>query len=75
MVTLFLSGTMCKPHFLLRMPTPSALPITSQVIVMAISCLLCACGRALCTGGCFALPVQTVSFNRGRGKPKNILGV
>lgn len=36
--------------------------------------LFCACSRALCTGGCFALPVQTVSFNRGRGKSENILG-
>lgn len=53
-------------------PSASA-AIASQVTVLAGSCLLRACGRAPRTGGCFALPVQTVSFNRGRGNPKNIL--
>lgn len=68
-------GAMRKPHFLQRTPTLSEPQITSEVIAVAISCLLCVRGRAVYTGSCFALPVQTVSFDKGRGKPKNILGV
>lgn len=65
----------CENHISFSERRLSEPQITSEVIAVAISCLLCVRGRAVYTGSCFALPVQTVSFNKGRGKPKNILGV